>query len=238
MIQQTEAIVLRTLKHQDSHLIVRAYTRESGLLSFLIKGYRSLRSRRKYSYFQPLSVIDIVFYYRENRDLHKINESKISVLLQEVQTHPVKLALGLAMVEVFSGCVQEEESQPELYDFFRTCILSLDQEERRLIHIFIYFLLHLTRFLGFFPNDASEEAKEVSFDVAGGTFSAAVKGNNPNAALLRRFLYCTLSNCQDITFGGKEKRTLIYTLFEYYRTHIEGFRYPNSLQVYAEVFGE
>ena len=238
MIQKTEGIVLRTLKHQDSHLIARIYTREAGLLSFLIKGYRSMRSRRKYSYFQPLSLIDIVFYYRENRDLHKINESKIAVLLQEVQTHPVKLALGLAVVEVFSGCVREEESQPGLFDFLKACILRLDVEERRLIHVFIYYLLHLTRFLGFFPHDASKNSPKVEFNVQAGTFSPVSHKNDAIAGLLRRFLYSNLDNCQDITFNSAEKKALIYTLFEYYRIHIDGFRYPNSLQVYAEVFGE
>ena len=105
--KKTEGIVLRSMKHQEANLITTLYTREYGVMSFIITGYRSTRSRRKHSYFQPLSIVDIVFQQRPNRDLHKISESKVAYLLHEVQSAPIKLSLGLAMMEIFYDVVKE-----------------------------------------------------------------------------------------------------------------------------------
>lgn len=231
------------MKHQESNLITTLYTREFGVMSFIITGYRSTRSRRKHSYFQPLSIVEIVFQERPNRDLHKISESKIACLLHEVQTAPVKLSLGLAMMEIFYDVVKEEEAQPALYDFLRATIVQLDQSQQRLIQLFLFFLVHLTRFLGFFPYDASDEQAKVEFDVKEGVIKPSRAGGNHAAGLLRRFMYSELLplpepySCQQITFDSQQKRELIRLLFAYYGEHIHGFRYPQTMKVFAEVFG-
>lgn len=237
MILKTEAIVLKTLKHQDSNLITTLYTQEFGIKSFIIRGFRSSRSRKTHSYFQPLSIVDVVFYQRDQHSLQKITETKVNTLLQTAQTHPVKLSLGLAVVEVFYDTVKEEMANPNLYQFLREVILTIDTTDRRLVHIFIYYLLHLTRHLGFGPNDQSKDAQYVHFDHKNGIFKAVPQQTEAVSSLLRRFLKSDLESCRDITFDSDQKRNLIKTLFAYYQTHIEGFRYPQTIKVFAEVFG-
>jgi DNA repair protein RecO (recombination protein O) len=237
MIKKTEGIVLRAMKHQDANLITTVYTEQFGLQSFMVKGFRSSRSRRKFSYFQPLSIIDLVFIHKENRSLQTVTESKSAFLLNSVQTHPVKLSLGLAMVEIFKDTVREEEPNPQMYALLRNTLVQLEQADRRMIHFFIYFVTQLTRHLGFSPNDQSNNARHIHFDYKNGTFRPAEYDKEPVSRLLHRFLYSELSTCQDISFDGDEKRNLIKTLFAYYQEHIEGFRYPQTLRVFAEVFG-
>ncbi|GAB4402283.1 MAG: DNA repair protein RecO [Bacteroidia bacterium] len=242
MIHKTEGIVLRTLRHQDSNLIATLYTRDFGVRSFIVKGFRAATSRKRYSYFQPLSIVDLVFRERPNRDLQQLDETRIAYLLQDLQTHPVKLSLGLAMVEIFFDTVKEEEANPELFDFFREVLLLLDRSEQRLVQLFVYFLVHLTRHLGFFPNDESEAALHVRFDPREGCIVAATPGE-PVAVLLRRLVHSEAialpddASCQHITFDQATKRQLIATLFEYYQLHVSGFRYPQTMRVFAEIFG-
>ena len=243
MIRKTEGIVLRTIRHQDTNLITTIYTRDYGIRSFVISGYRSSRSRQKHSYFQPLSIIDIVYFHRENRGLDKINESKVSTLLMEIQTDPVKLSLGLAILEIFYDTVKEQEENLPLYNFLKDAILLIEKSEKRLIQIFIFFLLHHTRYLGFFPSDMSNASKKVEFDIRHGRFKSKEGQNDDIAVLLRQFAYSKLvplpekTSCQQIIFGQNSKKFLIKTLFEYYQFHIEGFRYPQTMKVFAEVFG-
>ncbi len=238
MLLKTEGIVLRTLKHQDDNLITTVYTREFGLRSFILKAYRSRRSSSKHSYFQPLSIVDLVFIHKENRSLHTVTESRIATLLPEIQTDPVKLSIGLAMLEIFYDTVKEEEANLALYDFMQKMLLCVDQAPRRMIHFFIFFLLHLTRYLGFFPLDESAGSAQVKFDIRSGTITKATQQADPIALLIRRFAQSQLRDCQEITFDSREKKFLIKTLFEYYEHHIDGFRYPQTLRVFSEVFGE
>jgi DNA repair protein RecO (recombination protein O) len=241
VIQKTEAIVLRTLRHQESNLIATLYTREFGIRTCIIKGFHSARSRNRHSYFQPMSLIDIVFQQKESRDIQNITETRISNLLHSIQSDPVKLSLGLAICEIFYDTVKEEEANPGLFDFLRNVILALDESEGRMIQVFIWYLLHLTRFLGFFPRDQSADARQVQFDQKEGVFG---KGpGDESARMLRLFYYSHLApvadpeSCRQITFDTETKRQMIRTLFEYYQIHIQGFRYPQTMRVFAEVFG-
>jgi DNA repair protein RecO (recombination protein O) len=207
-----------------------------GARSFLLKGYRSRNGSRKYGFFQPLSVVEMVFLYRENRDIHSVNDCRPVQMLHEVQTSPVKMALGLTMAEIFYDCVKEEEQNIRLYDFFSRCIFTLDASEQRHIHVLLYFLLHLTGYLGFLPSDLSEGHERVQFDVLAGRFVPSPGGNDPIAGILRQFLYAQIVDCQQIVFDADQKRLLLQTLFEYYRRHIGGYRPPQTIQVFAEVF--
>ncbi|MEO1450385.1 MAG: DNA repair protein RecO [Bacteroidota bacterium] len=243
MIHKTEGIVLRTLKHQESNLITTLYTEAFGIRSFILTGFRSGKSRRKHSYFQPLSIVDIVFQERPGRSLHKVTESHISEMLPSLQAHPVKLSLGLAMAEIFYDTVKEEEAHPALYQLLRQTLSQLEQSDQRLIQWFLYFLVHLTGPLGFFPQDSSEASAQVRFDLGEGTLRSVNENGDRAAWLLRAFLYSELiplpdpNSCQQLTFTQGEKRALIHMLFRYYQLHIEGFKYPQTMKVFAEVFG-
>lgn len=241
MIRKTEGIVLRTFKHQESNLIAKVFTREFGLQTFIVQGHRNSRSRAKHSYFQPLSIIEVIYQERPHRDIQRLQETKVAFGLQEVQTHPVKLSLGLAMLEIFADTVGEEED-PAHYEFLRSAIIHLDRSDQRLIQIFLYFLVHHTRFLGFFPHDDSDGVTKIEFLLGEGSLRAA-RDSDTSATLLRKFLYSELidlpheASCQQIQFHTDEKRQLIKLLFDYYRTHITGFKYPQTMRVFAEVFG-
>ncbi|MEL6593800.1 MAG: hypothetical protein AAFQ68_27105, partial [Bacteroidota bacterium] len=87
------------------------------------------------------------------------------------------------------------------------------------------------------PNDQAGQSGGVSFDLRGGTFREAAQNHDPIAKLFLRFYRSELDNCQEITFSGTEKRHLIRLIFNYYEAHIDGFKYPQTLRVFSEVFG-
>ncbi|MDX2284495.1 MAG: DNA repair protein RecO [Bacteroidia bacterium] len=243
MIHTTEGIVLRTVRHQDSNLIATLYTRDFGPKSFIVKGFRSMKARRSHSFFQPLSIVEVVFVNKETRSVQPVSETRSAVWLQSLQQDPVKLSLGLSMLEIFSDTVREESPNPPHYDFLRETLLSLDRSDQRLIQIFLWFLVHHTRFLGFFPNDCSQGAACVAFDPVTGLLTPAADSSLDTAALLRQFLYATLDplpepqGCQTIRFDALRKRSLIRLIFEYYAAHVTGFQYPQTMKVFSEVFG-
>lgn len=241
MIRKSEGIVLRTYKHQDSNLIAKVFTREYGLQTFIVPGHRSSRSRSRHSYFQPLSIIEVVFQERANRDLQKLTETRSAFGLVEAQTHPVKLSLGLALLEIFSDTTGDE-TDPHHYEFLKSIIIYLDRSPDRLIQIFLFFLVHHTRFLGFFPNDESTGRGHVIFVKSEGTIRNSELAD-AGSGLLRQFLHSELrprteeGSCQNIRLDSDQKRQFIRMMFEYYQMHITGFRYPQTMKVFAEVFG-
>lgn len=237
MIRKTEAIVLRTQLYQESSLLATCYTREKGIMSFLVPGYRSTRGKKRHSYFQPMSVIDVVYYWKENRDLQRVTESSCSHFFLELQTHPRKITLGLLVIELFQRSVREEEANELLFDLLRETLVALDSRQEKLIHITLWFVLHLTGHLGFLPSDELDDpGGPIFFDMANGRFMHSHEANTTDR-ILHGLLHSTLESCTELVFSNDEKREMIASLFHFYRLHVEGFREPESIRVFNEVFG-
>ena len=75
MIVKTPAIVLKRFPYGETSIIVRCFTREEGKVSIIIKGAK--RKKNHYaSFFQPINYLDLVYYYKPNRDIQTF--SKVS----------------------------------------------------------------------------------------------------------------------------------------------------------------
>lgn len=236
MIKKTEAIVLNTRKFGDTSLICSMYTRIFGRQNYLIKGYRSTRARKRHSYFQPMSIIEVVFYHKDSRDLQLITESANRFFFHSLQTNPVKITLGMVVIEVFYQSVREEERNDPLFDFLAATLAEMDRREEGLIQLFLYYMVQLTRFLGFFPrNDIKNPDQPVYFDLRGGILQNA-PGARSSDYLISSLMQCSFQNCHELRFSNEDKTELISSLLQYYMLHVEGFKEPGSLKVLKEVF--
>jgi DNA repair protein RecO (recombination protein O) len=236
VIRKTEAIVLNTRKFSESSLITTLYTFQYGKQSYFVRGYRSSKAKKKHSYFQPMSVIDIVFYHKDGRDLQTITETENKVYFNRLQSDPVRITLGLMAVEIFYRSVKEAEQDSALYLHLRNTLVKLESRNDKLIHIFIYYFLHLTGPLGLLPRDEVEdESRSISFGLPDGAF---VNGPGTGAdRALREFLHADFETCTEIVFNNEDKKEMVSKLLLYYRIHVENFRDPESMKVFEEVFG-
>src|SRR5262245_50755961 len=72
----TEAIVLRTYNLAEADRIAVCLTRSSGLVRAVARGARRMRSRFGAA-LEPFSIINLVFYEKENRELVTISQAEI-----------------------------------------------------------------------------------------------------------------------------------------------------------------
>ena len=79
MIKKTGGIVLGSIKYKDTSLIVKIFTRELGLKSYLINGVRVQGKGSKSALYQPLTLLDLVVYDKENASLQRISDAKIEI---------------------------------------------------------------------------------------------------------------------------------------------------------------
>ena len=237
MIQKTEAIVLNTRKFGDTSLICTLYTRLYGRRNFLIKGYRNPRAKKRHSYFQPMSVIEVVYYHKEGRDLQLITESANRHFFNRLQTDPLRITLGMVISEIFYQSVREEEERNDgLFMFLLQSLVALDEWDDRLIHVFIWFLVHLTRYLGFFPTlEITDPQGPHYFDLREGSIEHAPEAR-PSDRHIAAFCSTDLMGSRQLRFSNADKKEMITTLLHYYMLHVEGFRAPESLKVLEEVF--
>ena len=129
MLHKTKAIVLRTVPYGDTSLIVSAYTELFGLQQYMVKGARktSRKGASQAQYLQPTSLLDLVVYRNDTRQLQLIKEMKWGLLYTHVFSDVVKYAVALFMIEMLTKCVRQPETNPELFAFFEDNLAILDQ---------------------------------------------------------------------------------------------------------------
>ena len=234
----TKAIVLSTLKYSDSSLIVKCYTQEEGLKSYLIRGIlKAKKGGLKIAYFQPLNQLNIVASHRNKGSLNTIKEVQISNPYKTIYKNIIKQSVVLFLSEVLSYSIKEEEKNNALFEYIETGLVWLDLHDK-IANFHLLFLLNLTRFLGFYP-DLTEKEKR-GFDLLEGNFTDITSHKNiiygNNFYQFKKLLGINFDNIENVSFNKLERQIVLKIIIQYFELHLDGFKKPKSLQILETVF--
>lgn len=238
MLSKTNSIVLSKLKYRDNDLIVKCYTQQRGVVSYLLRGVlKSKKGQTKTVYFQALSQLQIEEDYKPNQSLHFIKEVKFNYIYNSLHTNIFKGAIVLFLSEILSNVLKEEEKNEDLFNFIAASLQYLDTEDQ-FSNFHLLFLLKLTRYLGFQPENLNEEYPY--FNLQSGIFETTNQGmysvSGENLTLLKRLLGINFDALETIKINGKQRQGFLNILLKYFELHLGSFKKPKSLQVLTEVF--
>lgn len=238
MLVKTEGIVLNNIKYSESSIIARIYTKEFGLLSFLIRGVRKRKSRFPASFFQPFSLLSLDISYKQKSGLQSVREISVAGHTPQLHSDIRKSTIALFLAEMVYKSLQEEEQDVQLFDFLKLSIEFLDSVEESFENFHLIFLMQLTRFLGFAP-DSNHQADY--FNMASGSFvyeptSGHVLDKAPSAIIkaLTKISYLERSR---LNISATDRRMLLESIVEYYHLHLPGMSRISSLEVMEAVYG-
>ncbi len=238
MLLSSKGIVFHTLKYGDTSLIARIYTREAGLLSFLIKGARTQKGAIRPSHLMPLNLLEMVFTLRQNSSLQSLRELKCDPVLFELHVEPVKRSITLFISELLNRSIREEEKNTDLFDFLSGSLQILDLQKSGLQLYPHYFCLQLTRYLGFFPDLDYKEGD--CLDLSEGCFVGTnAVGPHHLSPKESQWVFSLLNkpfeeSCR-LSIPSIERRNLLDGILRYYRLHFDHFRDLQSHEILREV---
>lgn len=150
MQQKTRGIVLSHVHYSESSLIVRIFTEELGVLAFIVNGARSTQKKQagKMAFFQPLTLLELVVYYREQREVHRIAELSCEHPYHSLQTDPRKSGIGLMVSEFLYKTLNEAGPSPEIYTFCHQALRQLDSLQTGIGLFPLQFLAKISAVLG------------------------------------------------------------------------------------------
>jgi len=239
MLIKTRGIIFRTVKYSETSIIADIYTAKKGLRSYIISGVRSKNARVKASVLQVMTLIDMVAYHREDKELTRIKEIKIAHIYQSIPFNIVKGAVGLFMIELARKTIKETEENLPMFEFLFGSFQQLDTTENPVSNFHIAFMLELSAFLGFLPG--GEYTNETSgFDLAEGFFSFSSEGshhvlNDGQSKLLDTFLKTPMKQCHEIKLNRLERKAFLNEMIKFYRYHVENFESLNAHKILEEV---
>lgn len=237
-IISTKAIVLGSLKYSDTSLIVKCFTEEDGLKSYLIRGVlKAKKTGLKVAHFQPLTQLKIVANHNLKNSLNSIREVQVIHPYKTIHLDIVKQSVILFLSEILSNSIQEEEQNKDLYQYLETAFIWLDEHEK-ITNFHLLFLLNFTSFLGFYP-DVSQKDKK-GFNLLEGNFSDDLFDKNVitnnNFYQFKKLLGINFDAIEEVSFSKKERQLVLQIIIQYFKLHLGNFKNPKSLQVLETIF--
>jgi DNA repair protein RecO (recombination protein O) len=238
MLVTTEAIVLSKINYSETSLIVRCYTLSDGVKSYLVKGSKQGRNGKKNAaLFQPLNQLEITSQHKANSSLSIPKSTKINNPYQTIPYAMDKLSVMLFLSEVLSAALKEEEANPSLFHFLSNSLSWFDVQDNA-VNFHIFFLLSLTKHLGFFPDINHQNLPY--FDIENGCFtahkSAHLVDDATMVSVLKSYLGTTCDDLSEVLVSKQNRKQMLEVLMRYYQIHLQGFSRPKSLNVLHEIY--
>ena len=167
---KARGIVLNSLKYGDSAMVVHLLTDALGRQSYMVQGVRSSRGRgSKLALFQPMFALEFEGLTSSRQQMHRFREVQSGIVLQRMPFDVRRSTIALFMAEVLYRLVKESEPDSQLFDFVWESIGALDSMEEGVANFHLWFLVNLSRFLGFYPGN--EYMPGAWFDACEGSYT-------------------------------------------------------------------
>lgn len=149
---RSRAIVLNKTKYSESSVIVKVFTREAGVQSFILKGAFSKKNRGKLALLENLTLVDLAFD-DHHEGIKYLNDISLHHPYSIIPFDMVRRTLFIFYNEILYKILTDYSTDPELFDFIEQSLLELDEETAKLADIHLRFLIRFSKILGFSPKD-------------------------------------------------------------------------------------
>ncbi|HVP57862.1 MAG TPA: DNA repair protein RecO [bacterium] len=150
-VHRTQAVVLRSRKIRESSKIVVLFSQNYGKISTIAKG--SLKPKSKFgSSLELFTHSSIMFYRKENRELHTLSHSDIVNSFDNIKKDFVKLAYASVAGEVVERLVPQEEPNKPLFALLVSVLGEFAAAERPELEIVLSsYQLKMLHLIGYGP---------------------------------------------------------------------------------------
>jgi DNA repair protein RecO (recombination protein O) len=220
MLHKTRGIVFRFTKYGETSIIVTLFTELFGLQTYIVNGVRARSGKGMIALYQPLTLLDLVVYHKENANILRIKEVKCSYAYSTLFKDIRKSTQALFLAEVINKAVKEQSHADEICRFLFDSFETLDRLPDHYENFHLVFLIKLSRFLGFGPHNSHELLIGRLLDAN-------------DEVILQKLLKVDYTEVVSMTTG--QRRNILDLLLHFYADHIENLGEVRSTQVLREV---
>ena len=215
--------MIHYIKYRETSIIVRIFTRELGLKSYVVNSVRSAKSKSNMALYQPLTLLDLVVYDKDGVSINRISEAKLAHAFQRIPFEFYRSGVAMFVGEVLSKAIYESYQNEGLYDFLKHSVTYLDRENINLSLYPVIFLLQLSMFLGFAPASAQEFYEQLRQGVGEILF------DKEEELHLDKLIDSTFDTSHKVP--GTIRRRLLDHVLLFYKLHLDTFSEVRSLKV-------
>ena len=221
-------------------MIAYLLTDAVGRQSYMVNGVKSgKRHGSRSALLQPMFVVDFEGLTSPKAELHRFKEVETGLRFATIPFDIRKSTISLFMAEVLYRLVRESEPNSPLFDFILNSIQALDMMEEGVANFHLWFLVGLSRYLGFYPAD--EHLSGSVFDIKEGRFSPTRPRHElflseQNTQILGSLMSCDASQLASIELNRGQRVDFLNALLQYFGYHLDSIHSVQSIQILQEVF--
>ncbi len=231
----TKAIILKYTEYKDDQYIIQLYTDTLGLISISAKVTK--RSKLRKAYLFPLSRLVCELEVRPSRSIHTLTQCSVC---GDIAPHfePAKAMLRMFLAEILASTITPSVVESPKFQFIDSTIDALEQRTD-IKNLHLVFLIHYTRYLGFFPN-ISNIANGAYFDLQEGEFIKLPPIHNyyldlEKSIIFTKLLRASFLNMHVFMLSAEERNQILDHIIEYYTLHVPHFMQPRSLDILRNI---
>lgn len=239
MLKTSKGIILNRRKFGENGFICTVLTKEFGKQNYIFNGLNPKKKKNISFYLHPLQLMEFEIFHKEGKKLNSIKTANPYIVHKDIPYNIYKSSISTFLAEVINSAIYEESANHELYEYIENSIAYLDSADIGVPNFHLFFLIHLTKFLGFFPsNNYSKERKY--FDLSNGDFTNLKENKlttGPNTAeAVNTLMNVRLADLNSIKLDRDARNILLDTILHFYNIQLEKNISIHSLEIIREIF--
>lgn len=231
---KTKAFVFKNIKTKDNTHIIKLYTRDLGLLTFVVSISKT-KGKIKSSYLLPLAALEISFEYQPTKEIQRLSDVTIDSHFNLIHESVIKQSILYFISEVLEKSIKEIEKNERLFCFIEDTLDRLTNAES-VFYFTIQFLVDLSLQLGIIPED-NYSSEEPIFSLLEGKFISenSIQSHKINK-IESHILHKILQGNYTMPLSKEQRNRMVNLLINYFELHVPEFGKVKSVEVLEEVF--
>ena len=221
MRQSIKGIYLKHFPYSETSAIIKVFTQEYGLQSFIAKGIKKKKGAA--AALQPFHLLEIECSYNPNKSLNYAGLIKLQKPPISITRDVRKSMVAIFLTEVLYKCIREEEANSGLYDYISTAISIFDESEFN-ANFHLIFLMGLSRYFGFQPSQP-EKPSQKYFSLKEGVFEFPKDIFDYHLSvelseLFRQLIGTKFAAISELKYSNPERKELLGSMVKYYEMQL------------------
>lgn len=211
-----------------------------GTVAFAVKMPKTSKAAIKPTLFQPLNQLMIEWNHRESTNIQRLKNIHIHNPYTTLSYNPIKATIATFLAEVAFFSLRGER-QGDLFPFFQTSMLWLDNASKGYENFHMVFLLRISCYLGFEPSTINPQLPY--FDLMNGAYVTTQPVHNfylhsTDARHIPLFMRLRYHNMHLLRLTHTERMRALKIITTYLRLHIPSFPKIKSLDIIDKILGD
>lgn len=207
MITKTTALVIRKTPYTENSAVVQIFTKEAGLLPFLIQGLHGKKTQSgKAVFFQPGNLLEIVFN-RKHGAIQRIKEVQ-SLSSWGYIPSPSHDQVRWFFLEILQHCLIQEQIEESLFDCCANIFKQINQAHPFVNNLVIASVFQLCESLGFALEIDQHEKTGLDLQIGSAAMSQSLPSSTLNTQEIQ--LLNTILQSPDTSIGHSALRKELF----------------------------